>query len=387
LLLELYDENAENALSDALKILFSTQTRSTGPNSLTLESIHQKFMKDFISSLPAETPSQFRARRYEIINTVAVEICLASLRLPFVSESSESSPEPLTKMEESNRSSARVRFQEGASQKFTHESVSDSSSSSSADSVTKPVNILSRYVKITKASKPTPKTLQNLKHWELGQDPDEYNYTDFLVEEQRQAELAELTQEERMRREKAERKKQREQEREAKRFVELSQRMQATQDSIVGSQSELVQQERGTQSRLRQALARRRAEEGDSQSQSQTLAPTQSQLQSGTLGDSQWSRRGFPKSSQLVSIEEREEFTMSGALPIEDAEPQGEDMQMIWEPTQPEATQVPLPPEASQGITVLQQPAFVQATIGASQDGGPSSSQKPPKKKKRVKGF
>lgn len=120
-------------------------------------------------------------------------------------------------------------------------------------------SLLSRYLSPSAILPRTgPHTARNMKHWPVGSDPDTYDYLDLVKMEDAEAELNQLSVEERAEREAAARREALKMKKESEKFIQITREMESGGTGFVLSQAGKSTQPLSSQALLRAAWASQR---------------------------------------------------------------------------------------------------------------------------------
>ncbi|KAF7191307.1 hypothetical protein HII31_07330 [Pseudocercospora fuligena] len=182
-----------------------------------LQSVYNRLVTQWITPLPEETSGWIRLAKVSIARSIAAEITLASrtLRMERDSEKDEIADAP-TEQASDNIYSVPIRSQPSSSPWAAKHSVPPTPSPTATPSVTTASSHYSslaapelyRLSKYTTFSKPSPMVLPRplakvLSHWDVGADPNEYDWLstskDITRQEEEEGQNAEMTEKERQR--------------------------------------------------------------------------------------------------------------------------------------------------------------------------------------------
>jgi RNA polymerase I specific transcription initiation factor RRN6 len=288
--LELCDENYEISDVDKATDLFE-ELKSTLNNysfdwrpdcttklmfSLKLDSfksLRRSMLSNFIKSLSHNVPSEYLRERGTIISNIAAELFLASNKIPTELISDELNTEryeqislPIHDSSPKKKHTGKDRAQSVATHVSSPAPKTEELNSDGIGSDTMP--IITKYVRF---SKPLPRrnntTARQLIHWQLGVDPDEYDYLGTAQAERDQQRLAEMSEAERLRVQARKAQYEKQQARQSQIFSQLSQRMRTDDTLALGSQPEML----GTQGPANSQALLKSALRGPSQRDPQVM--------------------------------------------------------------------------------------------------------------------
>jgi hypothetical protein len=254
------------------KLLFSLKLDS-------FKSLRRSMLRNFIRPLPSYVQSEYARERGTLISNIAAELFLASNKIPteLILDNLGTHDIHLSFQADGQLSlpihdSSPVKKRKGKTLPIaTH--VSSSTPELEATDIdvvqvgTAP--IITKYVRFSKPIPPSYNTTAHqLAHWQLGVDPDEYDYLATAQAERDKQKLSEMTEAERQKVQKRKAQYERQQARQSQIFSQLSQRMQKDDALALGTQTEVLntQGPANSQALLRSALR------GPSQKEPQTMA-------------------------------------------------------------------------------------------------------------------
>ena len=260
-----------NSIKDAISPFHSDHKRTTLSKILyslefdSVESLYSAIVQTFINTLKLNVrKSLYRNRRVNIAVNVAMEIFLASVQVSWSrtlknqQRNTEATTKPkaqgLLTLPIHGSSQPRYKSNNLVLPSPTLYGPEQSNSRQGHDEKNESSQILTKYARFSKPLSATYKAADRvLEHWTIGENPDEYDFMQRMMTEQKQAELEAMSEEQRRQTLRREERLSQRQERESQRYQEASQRLESM--GVLGFAGDmLASQSGGTQSLLRSAL-------------------------------------------------------------------------------------------------------------------------------------